>query len=269
MKACKTSFSFGENWQSFLSTVTAESLEHARKDIEQWLGPDAVKGKTVLDVGCGSGIHSLSFHLLEAREVISFDLDPKSVAATRSLWEKAGKPASWTIMQGSILDQEFLNQFHGKTYDLVYSWGCLHHTGAMWEGIDNSCRMVKRGGWYWISLYAKGEGRNYARDLALKQKYNASSKVGKKLMEARSIVKLMRSRYRKGQNPFGWNERIERGMTIYHDIVDWLGGLPYEVASVEEVTAYLEKKGFTSLRIKEVSEGGCSIYLFSSTGGPF
>ncbi|MCP4109291.1 MAG: class I SAM-dependent methyltransferase, partial [Desulfobacteraceae bacterium] len=162
-------FSFGANWQSFLKTVTSERIESAQRDIVAWLGKDAVRGKTVLDIGCGSGIHSLVFYMLGAQEIVSFDYDQKSVEATQSLWKKVNRPSHWKILQGSVLDKDFIQNL-GQGFDIVYAWGVLHHTGAMWEAIENSCVPVKKNGRYWIALYAKGP--RYQQDLALKRRYN-------------------------------------------------------------------------------------------------
>jgi len=260
MKQNKLTFSFGKNWKDFLKTVDEEEISKAKYDIEEWLDINSLSGKTVLDIGSGSGIHSLAFYLFGAKLVYSFDFDINSVEATSSLWEKEGKPKNWIISQGSILDKEFLNTFSEK-FDIVYSWGVLHHTGAMWEAIDNSIKLVKSGGKFWITLYAKGP--RYPKDLALKKKYNSASPFGKRLMLFKKIGTRMLSRLRHFQNPFTWNEKKSRGMNVYHDFVDWLGGLPYEVASEDEVLKFCRKKGLILERIKVKSEGGCSIYVFS------
>lgn len=229
------------------------------RDIEEWLGRESVSGKTVLDVGCGSGIHSLCFHLLGAREVVSLDVDPYSVESTRVLWERAGRPPSWRVIRGSILDKDFAAGL--GTHEIVYSWGVLHHTGSMWEAVGNACSLAARGGVLWVALYAKGP--KYPEHLALKQSYNRASAVGKKLLVWKEIYELMRLRWSLRQNPFAWNEKRERGMDTYHDLVDWLGGLPYEVASKEEVVSFCQDRGLVLKKIHEVPEGGCSIYLFS------
>jgi SAM-dependent methyltransferase len=260
MKQGEITFSFGKNWKDYLETVGGEEIDKAKCDIEEWLGVNSVSGRTVLDIGCGSGIHSLSFYLLGARTVHSFDFDEYSVEATRSLWEKEGKPANWVVSHGSILDAEYLKPFRAG-FDIVYSWGVLHHTGSMWEALYNSIRLVKTGGKLWIALYVKGP--QYPDQLALKQKYNASSGLGKKWMIYRTIGRIMLRRLKHLDNPFAWNEKISRGMNVYHDIVDWLGGLPYEVASEDEVVRACRGKGLILERIKAAVEGGCSTYVFS------
>lgn len=252
-------FSFGQNWQDYLKTISTHEMDSARKNIEEWLDTSSVSGKTVIDVGCGSGIHSLAFYLLGAEKLYSFDYDQFSVDATKALWEREGKPERWTVSQGSILDKEFIENM--DKFDIVYSWGVLHHTGAMWDALEKCFMLVKPGGIFWISLYAIGP--RYPQDLALKKKYNSSSSWGKRWMIYKRITVLMLSRLKHGNNPFTWNEKRERGMNVYHDIVDWLGGLPYEVAGEDEVLKFGRQHGLILERIKVKGEGACNIYVFS------
>jgi SAM-dependent methyltransferase len=252
-------FSFGQNWRSYVDTVTESSVERSMKAIKEWLSQDLIAGKTVLDIGSGSGIHSLCFHLLGAKQLMSLDVDPASVEATRLMWNRAGQPATWNIIHGSILDKSFINDL-GK-HDIVYSWGVLHHTGAIWQAIENAASLVENGGKFLIAIYVKGP--KYSEHLALKQSYNRASRLGKRLMVWKYIFNLMRERRRAGLNPFAWNEKYDRGMDVYHDIIDWLGGLPYEVASKEEILAFCTDRGFVLEKIHEVAEGANNTYLFS------
>lgn len=254
------SFSFGENWQDFLKSVSREAVESARADLEEWFTRDGVHGRRVLDIGCGSGIHSLGFFTSGAAELVSFDLDPRSVGATRTLWENAGKPESWRVAQGSVLDEAFLESLGWGRFDVVYSWGVLHHTGAMWQSVEHASRMVRPGGRFLLALYA-GK-RTYQYDLALKQRYNAAGVWGKRRLIARQIAMIMLLRLRHGRNPLAWNQRKERGMDTYHDVVDWLGGLPYEVASEEEVVASFRKRRFVLEKIRTGEPN--TVYLFSA-----
>ena len=252
-------FSFGKNWRSFVDTVSEDTVARARRDIEEWLGVETVAGKTVLDIGSGSGIHSLCYFLLGAKEIVSFDLDPFSVESTRLLWQRAGGPSNWHVTQGSILDPDFVAGL--AKHDIVYSWGVLHHTGAMWKALDVAASLVKDGGRFWIAIYVKTP--EYPQQLALKQSYNRASKFGKKVLEWKEIYKIMKARWHAGLNPLAWNEKKGRGMDIYHDIKDWLGGLPYEVASKEEVVDFCRERGFL---VEKISEGEANtIYLFSLT----
>lgn len=260
MEAPKVTFSFGQNWKDYLTTVSVDEIERAKDDIESWLGKDFILGKSVVDIGCGSGIHSLAFCLLGAASLVSFDFDKNSVDATMSLWRAESRPKQWNVSQGSILDKRFVENINCK-FDIVYSWGVLHHTGAMWEAIGNALSLVKPGGIFWISLYAKGP--RYTQDLSLKRQYNSASNLGKRWMIYKAIWKLMLRRIKRLQNPFKWNEKKVRGMNVYHDIIDWLGGLPYEVASENEVLSFCRKRGLVLEKIKVKGEGGCNVYLFS------
>jgi SAM-dependent methyltransferase len=252
-------FSFGQNWKNYLEEADEVSFLSAFNDINEWLGKDAVTGKKVLDLGCGSGIHSLAYHQLNAKELVSLDYDKNSVAATDILWKRAGSPQNWTVMQGSVLDTAFIKSL--GVFDIVYSWGVLHHTGAMWNAIENCIKLVKQGGFCWISIYVKGP--NYQRDLNRKIAYNKAGSLSKKWMEFKYFIfPFMAERLRARKNPFKWNERKERGMYVYYDIIDWLGGLPYEVASKEEIENFFIKNDFTLKKIKIYPEGSCNVYLF-------
>lgn len=258
MTTNKITFSFGENWKNYLRTIDDHDLDSANQDIQDWIDDENIVGKSIIDIGCGSGIHSFCFFKRGAAKLISIDVDPNSVEATNLIRSRAKDPSNWTVATGSILDEGALGNY--GMFDLVYSWGVLHHTGNMWEAIENASALVKPAGLFWISLYMKGP--KYEEDLAIKKKYNAMSRLGKKLFVYRKILKIMWRRLKKGKNPLTWNEKVIRGMHKYHDILDWYGGLPYEVASTEEVVAFMSKAGFDVVRVQEAKERACSVYLF-------
>ena len=252
-------FPFGKNWQSFLNSISDDALERARADIVEWVGAPRVAGSTVVDVGCGSGIHSLCFHQLGAKRVVSLDVDCECVEATQSLRNAAGNPGNWLVQHGSILDGSFVAGL--GTFDIVYSWGVLHHTGHMWKAIGTAAELAAPRGMLWLALYVKGP--HYAADLALKKRYNAASPLLKKMMIWQRVGHRMARLARQGRNPLRWNERKARGMDTYHDIVDWVGGFPYEVASRDETVDFLRQRGFALEKIEEHAERWNNIYLFS------
>lgn len=251
-------FSFGQNWCDFLSNLPSGAVEGAQKDIELWLSKTDIEGKKILDIGSGSGLHSLCFHRLGAASVTSFDVDPHSVAATTRLWRQAGEPTNWQVLQQSILDRETVNQL--GTFDLVYSWGVLHHTGAMWQALENAATRVAKQGLLWIALYAAGP--QYPYDLKLKQRYNRAGTLGKNILVVQWVLREKFSKLMRLQNPFSKQAFTERGMSPLHDIRDWLGGLPYEVAGVEETTAFLAERGLGIEKVMRSFEGSNHIFLF-------
>jgi 2-polyprenyl-6-hydroxyphenyl methylase/3-demethylubiquinone-9 3-methyltransferase len=145
-------FAFGQNWQSYLRVLTEDRIAAAVASLEGMLGADRIAGATFLDVGSGSGLSSLAANRLGAARIHSFDFDRDSVACTEAVRGRHGSPrAAWTVEQGSALDDGYLASL--GQWDIVYSWGVLHHTGDMWTAIDRVSRLVRPGGTLFIAIY--------------------------------------------------------------------------------------------------------------------
>src|SRR5206468_9888451 len=123
----ETHFRFGDNWQSYARAISERHIRHAVAGLRA-LVPDGCAGKTFLDIGCGSGIHSLAASILGAK-VTAIDIDPASVEASHSVLTSHGFPAV-VPKQISVFD---LDPTTFGQLDIVYSWGVLHHTGDMWR----------------------------------------------------------------------------------------------------------------------------------------
>ncbi len=137
-------FEFGANWSRFLNVLNNERINQAEESLKKMLGVDHLQGKRFLDAGSGSGLFSLAAHRLEA-QVHSFDFDPASVACTRELKRRYfPDDESWVVEEGSVVDLDYLQRL--GQFDVVYSWGVLHHTGAMWQGLGYIAPLVKGGG---------------------------------------------------------------------------------------------------------------------------
>jgi SAM-dependent methyltransferase len=259
-------FPFGKNWTRFLACLNEERIRGARESLTYFLNLTDLRGKSFIDIGCGSGLFSYAAFLLGADRIVSFDADPFSVSCARYLHEKAGRPPQWTVLQGSVLDKGFLSRF--ETFDIVYSWGVLHHTGKMWEAVHNSARLVSRKGLFYIALYSRLEGRFGSQHwVRVKRFYNSSSAPVKRMMEwyylfSRSVGRNLL----KFKNPFKVLRHYggARGMYWKTDLVDWLGGYPYEFASVEEVFTHIKTEfpSFDLVNIKTEPGLGNNWFLF-------
>ena len=261
-------FQFGQNWSQFLPAIDEERIQQAETSLKQMLEVESLDGKTFLDIGSGSGLFSLAARRLGAR-VHSFDFDPKSVYCTTELRKNYFREDdSWQIQEGSVLDGEFMKSL--ARYDIVYSWGVLHHTGDLWTALENAQERVAPGGKFFIALY-NDTGSQSARWVWIKKTYNGLPGILRMPFAAlvmlpqelkhlvASIVLLKPGRYLDSWTKY----RKNRGMTKWRDIVDWVGGYPYEVSTPDEIFDFARARGFLLTKLKCGRVGlGCNQFVF-------
>jgi 2-polyprenyl-3-methyl-5-hydroxy-6-metoxy-1,4-benzoquinol methylase len=267
-------FEFGRNWSRFLELLDDTRISRAEESLRDWLEVESLEGKSFVDIGSGSGLFSLAARRLGAR-VHSFDFDPQSVACTTEL-KRRYFPADnmWRVEEASALDPKYLATL--GTFDIVYSWGVLHHTGRMWEALDNIHPLVADRGKLFIALY-NDTGSQSARWHWIKRTYNSIPgflkspfalivsvpEESKALL--RSIVAL-----RPGQYVKLWTDYDERrGMSHWRDLIDWVGGYPYEVSTPDEIFEFFKARGYTLTKMNCGNVGlGCNQFVFDKISTP-
>ncbi|NIM18785.1 MAG: methyltransferase domain-containing protein [Candidatus Latescibacteria bacterium] len=261
----RVSFSFGKNWEQFLKSVKDENRRAAELSLTEFLSMHDLRGKTFLDVGCGSGLFSLAAFSLGAERIVSFDVDPYSVSCCRFLRERENDPENWIVLEGSVLDHEFISSL--GSFDIVYAWGVLHHAGRMWEAVRNAATLVDREGYYYLALYNRKTGRFGSEFwLEVKKLYNASPRPGKYMIEVIYMSIFFAMQLARLKNPLARikNYSSNRGMNWRRDVVDWLGGYPYEFAAAEDVRDFIKKHfpNFNQAKIEPAIGRGMNSFLF-------
>ncbi len=241
-------FRFGQNWQSFRSNAWTEArVAEAMRGLDELVGRDAIDGKSFLDIGAGSGLHSLAAKKLGASRIVSFDSDADAVACTRDVSQRG-----WEVLQGSVLDERFMRSL--GTFDVVYAWGVLHHTGDMWSAIEHAMIPTRPNGLFALAIYNQVKGKPFTLSSeswrTIKRAYSGGGPLRQKAMLASYVATrffLTATSLRNPLRDIREYER-ERGMSWMHDARDWIGGYPYEFATAEVLERFVEERGFRTVR---------------------
>lgn len=265
-------FPFGANWAHFARNVEWFQVDSAARSLNEMLGEGALVGKSFLDIGAGSGLFSLSAVLLGARRVHSFDVDDESIVTVRAMKERYAMGADWTIERGSAIDEGYMRRL--GTFDIVYAWGVLHHTGDLWRSLDLTANAVAPGGSLFISIY-NDQGNVSRRWLTIKRIFNDLPPLLRPIYAILAVtpreLRLLSGSLVRGQalSYFAKWRRVNRGrgMSGWYDLLDWVGGYPFEVAKPEDIFDFVAVRGFRLVRLRTCGGGhGCNEFVFVRDG---
>ncbi len=250
-------FAFGANWSRFLAVLDDDRIRQAELSLCDMLKVESLRGKRFLDIGSGSGLFSLAARKLGAT-VYSFDYDPQSVACTSEMKRRYFPDDSrWSVERGSVLDEQYIAGL--GQFDIVYCWGVLHHTGRMNKAFANVIQSVAIGGQLFIAVY-NDQGLASIYWSLVKRVYNKSTIAraflvaihAPYLVAMRWLARLLTARL-----------SLERGMSLWYDMIDWLGGYPFEVAKPEAVMHFFQGNGFALEELKTCGgRMGCNEFVF-------
>ena len=275
LKEIDTHFEFGQNWSEYSNLIDQERINNAEKSLGTLIDSKFIKGKSFLDIGCGSGLSALAALNMGASTVMCTDIDPKSVHTTKRTLERFSKNPSFESKVLSVFD---LSPDTLGVFDVVYSWGVLHHTGSMYEAIEAASKIIANEGVFVIALYRKTPFCKMWK--IIKRLYNSSPRFIQKVALYFYATLIIITKTLCGTNVISHikNYKENRGMSFLHDIHDWLGGYPYESISPTECHGFLEKIGFKLISQNiyvpqtifktfiQIMGSGCDEYVFKKIG---
>ena len=255
-------FGFGANWTRFLALVDEDRIAGAETSLREMLSISDLQGRRFLDIGCGSGLFSLAARRLGA-EVHSFDFDSQSVACARELKRRFfPDDARWRVEEGSVLDENFVAGL--GTFDVVYSWGVLHHTGSMWVAMENAISRVARpGGILYVAIYNDQGWKSHAwwfvKILHNRLPRFLRTPFALAITAATHVLVTLKQAIR--LQPLSVFSSLSkappRGMSAKYDMLDWIGGFPFEFATFETLEAYFKSRGFAVQNSRRCTSLGC------------
>jgi 2-polyprenyl-6-hydroxyphenyl methylase/3-demethylubiquinone-9 3-methyltransferase len=259
-----THYEFGRNWAEYAARLPEKAVDEAIAGLARLIPPVELAGRSLLDVGCGSGLHALAALRLGAARVHGIDIDPDSVGTARQLLTRFAPGEAWTLEQRSVFDSAGLGRF-----DIVYSWGVLHHTGDMACAVRMAADRVRPGGLLCLALYRRTPMCRFWR--AEKWAYTNAPSPLRRIVELGYITAFKASLAVTGRSHRDYVAQYvqQRGMEWMTDVRDWLGGYPYESISEAEMLAMAQRLGLTPVRrfCRKPGLGllgnGCDEYVFA------
>jgi 2-polyprenyl-6-hydroxyphenyl methylase/3-demethylubiquinone-9 3-methyltransferase len=169
-----------------------------------------------------------------------------------------------------VLDSDFLTGLGG--FDVVYAWGVLHHTGDMRLAMDNAAGRVAPGGLLFVALY-NDQGRMSQIWSAVKRAYVSGPHALRGVLLVLCGAVLWAPAFarglRRGRPLEEWRTyESTRGMSKKHDLVDWVGGYPFEVATPAEVFDFYNERSFQLQAMVTRPGLGCNEFVLRRDPSP-
>lgn len=262
-------FDFGKNWEDFSKHALSEgSVAEAREDFLRLMQGIPLQGVSFLDIGFGQGLNLLSA-AEQGASAVGCDINPLcgEVLRHNERYFPSVPQDRIPLVIGSILDDQVLDRLRRESprgngaYQVVYSWGVLHHTGNLRKAVENACRLVDEHGYLVLAIYNRHWSS--AAWAWIKRLYGKSPNAVRAAMIAILYPVIWLAKLAvTGKDP----KREARGMDFYYDVIDWVGGYPYEYQSEQETRDMLARQGFACVKsIHAAVPTGCNQFVFVRT----
>ncbi len=218
----------------FYDVVWTEYVPEYEASEQHWslfYGPEEVRGKTVLDAGCGTGIFSIIFARNGAGKVTGIDISEGSLGTARSLAEK------FRLNNTEFRREDMLRlPFEETSFDIVWAWGTVHHTTDPFGAMDGLLRLLKPGGSILLAVYKKTKvtflHEAVRRTLIRTPRWSWTTLSKIMAFVLAPVVLLFKKR-----------EKSRKGEKLEELILDWYFVPIRHHYTPEEIRAYLERKG--------------------------
>ena len=110
-----------------------------------------LKGKNVLDMGCGSGRFTLALASMGVKKAVGVDLGSEGIEIAKRN-AKINNIKNARFIRASVLDLPFKDE----SFDFVFCKGVLHHTGNFNKGMQEYYRVMTKNGKGFLYLYGNG-----------------------------------------------------------------------------------------------------------------
>lgn len=213
-------------------TEYVPEYEASEKHWRLFYTPEEIKGKTVLDAGCGTGVFSIIFARNGAAKVTGIDISPGSLGTARSLKEKFG------LTNVEFREQDMLHlPCAAASFDIVWAWGTVHHTTDPLGAIAEFIRVLKPGGSLFLAIY-KRTNVTWMHEIIRKTmirtprwSWNVLAKAGAFVLTPVVLLFKRRQKSRKGEK-------------LSELILDWYFVPIRHYYRPEEIQVFLERKNF-------------------------
>jgi len=215
-------------WQEYTPNLSA-----SKRHWNTFFQAPGVKGKRVLDAGCGPGVFSLIFAQKEASCVIGVDISQESLKAAQRL-RKSSRLRAIELIRNDVLSLCFKNE----SFDIVWAWGTVHHTTDPYQGLSELIRVLRPGGSLLLAVYRKTSLTSLhelLRKILIRTPKFSWLLLAKLLSHVLSPITAL----------FKKREKSRQGETLEELVLDWFFVPIKHFFHPKEVQSFLEANGLT------------------------